>query len=86
MHARYLHAIVDVRYAHALRPCIARVRRANAHECIMCVLWHCLCVVDSIRAHGYTHGKIFVRIHQVNGLGRRHFAPISYAQAYSHVL
>ena len=57
MHARYLHAIMDVRYAHALRACIARVRHANAHAhgCIMYVLWHCLCVVDSIRAHGYTH-------------------------------
>ena len=68
MHARYLHAIVDVRYAHALRACIARVRHANAHAhgCIMYVLWHCLCVVDSIRAHGYTHGNTYTHAWDVS--------------------
>ena len=95
MHARYLHAIMDVRYAHALRACIARVRHANAHAhgCIMYVLWHCLCVVDSIRAHGYTHGNTYTHAYTIGmrdarfmhalcaSVARMHYSGAIYAHA-----
>ena len=47
---------------------------------------HALVVVTCAKRIRYAFCVCNVRIHQVNGLGRRHFAPIYYAQAYSHVL